>query len=285
MASKNTRTTSPDEEFFNELVPSNRPNNQTLLPAKAQKTETVRELRRHGDERAKRLASILQHCSMRGPCRNSACPVCDGVVVNPQLRRLTFRFLRKQSKVQSLAMITIELPSAVAQIGVLDLFNTANLKRRFMRLFDQAKVGWFIGYLGYSVNSDKDARYQRHWSIYLRGFMITDDAKDLQACVVKDIKKTDAAPKLTITPWDGDKQAIRDTFTTKASLPPGTNQAARFNPKSEKIKASRVVKREQLLASEMAELAVHLHDIGWLERLVPRRIRLWKSGTNPRFKL
>ena len=163
-------------------------------------------------------------------------------------------------------MITIELPSAVAQIGALDLFKTANLERRFMRLFNQAKVGWFIGYLGYSVEfSDKDARYERHWSIYLRGFMITDDAKDLQACVIKDIKQTDAAPRLMITPWDGNKQAIRDTFTTKAFLPSRTNQAARFNPKSEKIRASRAIKGEQPLASEMAELVVHLHEIGWLE--------------------
>jgi hypothetical protein len=223
MVSKNARTTSPEAEFFNELVPSKQLNNQSLLPAKAQKTETVRELRRYGDERAKRLASILQHCSMGGPCRSSACPICDGVVVNPQLRRLTFRALKKQRRKQSLAMITIELPSAVAQIGALDLFNTANLTRRFMRLFNQAKVGWFIGYLGYSLNFDKDARYERHWSIYLRGFMITDDAKDLQACVVKDIKNTDAAPRLTITPWDGDKRAIRDTFTTEAFQLPETN--------------------------------------------------------------
>ena len=82
-------------------------------------------------------------------------------------------------------------------------------------------------------------------------------------------------------PWDGDKQAIRDTFTTKAFLPHGTNQAPQFNPKSEKIKASRAIKRGQSLASEMVELSVHLHEIGWLERLVTRQVRLRRSETDP----
>jgi len=247
---------------------------------KDQRKKRIEWLRKKGkqDPDCIKLADKLEQCRRKHRCKSAACSEC-GYAGQRLVPRVPRRFLKAQTGGGKIVCVTIVPADGLTRRGRLDEANHFRAIRRWKDALGRAGIDWFVGATDWSLNEHAKSRHRPRWSLHFYGFTITKDLERLKKSLKEQFPNNDAIPRpVKVREWDGNKKALRYVLKPNFWRRVATDNAERFNKKTETTRSCRATKKERLRSREKMELLLLLDKIGTQARLIMRFCQLINVG-------
>jgi hypothetical protein len=234
----------------------------------------IKFLRKHGNTHPDALvvAKRLESCEPKHRCLSAACPECERLFQRWFVRR-SRKFIARHIALPGNWLVAVSIvPSGrIIPPGQLSVLDIAKLQRRLKYALKQTKITVALGGIDFSLNEDREGKYQPFWCPHFYLITSTENKKKLGDKLRQIYVKSEEVPRpVKISSFKNIARrrsyALKMIFYRRV----GYHQIKNNNGKSRKC---RNTSRQKLRAAERLELFIYLDKIGLASRVIFRRAK------------
>jgi hypothetical protein len=243
-------------------------NEPTAEQAKQNRFKRIKLLQKRGkkDRKYLDLAEKLDSCHRRCRCLSGACSECGRLFQRAWVRTTRSAISSMGNEGSNLVALSLVLPNSGLGNGDLHDLDIGKIHRQLKTRLTASGVHVALGGIDFSLNEDRDRKYEGFWCPHFYVITATNDKTKL-AKQLRGFTPTMEIPRpKKITPFEN--TARRRSYSMKMHFQRRIGYEEQRIGKNGKVRHCRNTSRDRLRSEEWAELLLLLDEIGFKGRAI-----------------